>query len=473
MEKAQVDQIASVAEKLGPDEPSLRYQRLFTERDFDLYEEKDDFEEQQNDLELRRQKAVMEIAANGDTQAVLWFAGAVESPWRVGIAFGAAASLDADPIVLPNLLESQEKQLAQFAGGFVWSRYWTHGWQWVDGIDTTGWKSEQIGQFLALLPFASGAWKRSKSLLGPDGSSYWKRTNANPYQADGDLEFAVEELTRYGRPTAALRCLYKMLRDKQPFDTRHAVRALLDALDSSKSTHSVDGHETVEIIKALQNDPATCPEDLSRVEWAYLPLLDSSDGSPKLLENRMGAEPYFFCEVLRVAFPSQEDDGLADEPTKKERAIATNAFRLLRGWQYPPGCRADGSFDGEGLNSWLATVKKECTETGHLEIAMTMLGHSLVHVPPNPDGLWIHRSAAAALNAKDAADMRDGFRTELFNSRGAHWVDPTGNAERKLAEQYRGQAEAVENAGYHRLAATLKELAASYEFDAERIVTRE
>jgi hypothetical protein len=77
------------------------------------------------------------------------------------------------------------------------------------------------------------------------------------------------------------------------------------------------------------------------------------------------------------------------------------------------------------------------------------------------------------LNAKDANDMRDGFRTELFNSRGAHWVDPTGKPEKELLAKYRMQAEAVENAGYHRLSATLRELAATYDREAERILSRD
>jgi hypothetical protein len=102
-----------------------------------------------------------------------------------------------------------------------------------------------------------------------------------------------------------------------------------------------------------------------------------------------------------------------------------------------------------------------------------MLGHALIHVPADPDGLWIHRAAAAALNAKDAGDMRDGFRTELYNSRGAHWVDPTGAPETELATKYRAQAEAAEQAGYHRVATMLRELAASYEREADRVASTE
>ena len=40
---------------------------------------------------------------------------------------------------------------------------------------------------------------------------------------------------------------------------------------------------------------------------------------------------------------------------------------------------------------------------------------------------------------------------ELYNSRGVHWVDPTGKPESDLAEKYRLQAETLEIAGFHRL----------------------
>lgn len=81
--------------------------------------------------------------------------------------------------------------------------------------------------------------------------------------------------------------------------------------------------------------------------------------------------------------------------------------------------------------------------------------------------------AAAALNAQDAKKIRDGFWTQLYNSRGTHWVDSTGKPEREFADKYRAQADAVEAAGYHRLAVTLRDLAEKYKREAERVSSRE
>jgi hypothetical protein len=229
----------------------------------------------------------------------------------------------------------------------------------------------------------------------------------------------------------------------------------------------LDAFEIVEIIKALQNDPATEPRELYGVEWAYVSLLDSQGASPVSLERQLANDPSFFCELVRRVFRSKKTERPDEEPTEDAKNIATNAYRLLSKWRTPPGSLASGEYDGAALTAWLDAVKKESSETGHLEISMTMAGHVLIYVPADPDGLWIHSAAGAALNAKDASDMREGFRTQLFNARGVHGFT-SGEAELALAEQYRSRAEAVEGRGFHRLATTLKELAASYEHYAER-----
>jgi hypothetical protein len=153
--------------------------------------------------------------------------------------------------------------------------------------------------------------------------------------------------------------------------------------------------------------------------------------------------------------------------------MARNAYRLLSNWKTPPGSQKGGGYNGQALTAWLDEVKAICRKSGHLEIALSRIGHVLNYTPPDPNGLWLHQTAAAALNARDADDMRDGFRNELYNSRGVHYVDPSGKPERELVAKYRAQAEAVEEAGYPRLATTLRELAEEYEREAERIVSRE
>ncbi|MGA2547288.1 MAG: hypothetical protein ABSF43_12115 [Rectinemataceae bacterium] len=337
MNTEQIEKIAAIADQLAPETPSLRHQRLFEDSDFLLYNGSGDYGEQQNELESRRQKAVAEIAAIGGVQSVLEFATTVQSPIRVGMAFGLVAGSELDREVVPVHLESEQKQLREFAFGFILGKFRAEGWPWVDSIDTSQWTQEQVGHFLALLPFTSDTWERAKILLGSDESAYWLKVGPNPYGPGENLVFAVEQLIHYGRPFAAIRCLNAIIFQKQKIDCSQAIRALLAGLSSPEKPDSTDSYQITEVIKYLQNEPDTDPDGLFHVEWAYLPLLDRNNGaSPKLLEKRLADDPSFFCEVIRSVFRSNHEEHIVEEPSEKTKRIATNAYRLLSEWRTSP-----------------------------------------------------------------------------------------------------------------------------------------
>lgn len=143
-------------------------------------------------------------------------------------------------------------------------------------------------------------------------------------------------------------------------------------------------------------------------------------------------------------------------------------WRLLHEWRTPPGSQTDGSFKETQFSSWMQHVKMSCTESGHWEAAQTNIGAVLIYCPKDQNGLWINKIVANALNFDDAKDMRDGFKTAFFNSRGAHWVDPTGKQEKELADNYRQKANDIEKVGCYRLAVTLRELAEDYDREADQ-----
>jgi hypothetical protein len=66
--------------------------------------------------------------------------------------------------------------------------------------------------------------------------------------------------------------------------------------------------------------------------------------------------------------------------------------------------------------------------------------------------------------------MRHGFYLAIVNSRGVHCVDPNGKPELELSAKYKKQAEEAENAGYQRLAVTMRGLADSYANEAKRVI---
>jgi hypothetical protein len=466
-----VAKIEATANRLTPASPESLYRRLFGNREFDLYDKNGDWEEQRKKLDERRQKAIHEIYNDSGLQGVISFVDEVESPNKVGLALGLIADNVMGSNILRSYLDTESITYQQFMGGFIWCRYQNQGWEWVDGLDRTNWTTAQNCQFLVYLPFEEDTWQRVADWLGEFEDMYWQKVPVNPFQSKSDLLFAIDKLIEVSRPKAAIDCLHYRLYKKLPLDTKRTVKALLDAISTEEAATSVDSYDITELIKALQDDSKTDQNDLFKVEWAYLPLLDRHSGSePKILEKYLSTQPEFFCEVIRLIFRSKNKKRQDEEPDEMRKAIASNAWRLLHEWRRPPGLLDNGSFSSEDFDAWLKSVKNLCKESGHLEVAMIKVGEVLLYCPPDPQGLWIDCSAASALNARDTEEIRSGFRTEVFNSRGVHWVDPTGKPEKDLATQWRGKADALEKAGFARFAATLRELADSYDREAERIV---
>ncbi|VVQ14208.1 hypothetical protein PS925_03877 [Pseudomonas fluorescens] len=467
-----IGRIEKIADQLAPTNPFNLHQNLFTNREFGLYEENGNWEEQRNKLNKRREVAVSEIFQQYGLEGVIRFSESVTLPSQVGHALGNVFDADIERTLLPKFLDSKDSKRREFVSSFIWRRYHLKGWGWCDDIDKSNWTIEQLAQFLAYLPFSESAWDRAHKWLGMREREYWIRTDATGFDTDIDLAIAIDRLIEFGRPHAAINCLVWMRHTKQTIDSKQCVAALLASLSSNEPKSAMDQYNIIELIKFLQSEPSVNQDDLFRVEWGYIPLLDRHGGAePLLLENRLASDSEFFCEIIRLIYRSNKGDQPSRELSEKSKAIATNAWRLLHEWKTPPGTRKDGTFSEEDFKEWLRRVKISCTESGHLEVALIKIGEILIHCPPDPDGLWIRRVVAAALNDRDAGDMRDGFRTGTYNARGAHWVDPTGAPEKALAEQFRDKAEEVENAGFQRFAVTLKELADGYEREAKRVIS--
>lgn len=464
-----IARLEQVAEQLAPTNPFNLYQHLFTDCDFNLSEEKSDWKEQRKKLETLREKAISEILQHDGFEGVIRFAESVTSPRKVGHSFGIVADDAIEQALLPNFLDAQDMKLKELVSNFIWRRYQVNDWKWCDNIDKSGWTATQVGQFLACLPFAKEAWDRVSLWLRENESEYWTRTGANPYQAVSDLPVAIEKLIENGRPHGAINCLDRMRRSKQAIDTDQCVRALFAALSSSEPSYAIDEYRIVDLIKFLQGDPSVSQDELLQVEWAFLSLLDRYSGTaPLTLENKLANDPEFFCEIIRLAYRSEKEGQPEKEPTEKLKKIATNAWNLLHMWKTPPGTQQDGTFDADCFTDWLQKVKLLCEESGHLKVAVSKIGKVLIHTPADPDSLWIHRTVAAALNDRLAGELRNGFRTGTYNSRGGHKVDPTGKPERDLAELFRSKADEIENAGFQRFAVTLRSLADLYDQEAER-----
>ena len=463
--------LAEIASQLAPKSPTLLNKRLFSDADAYLYEGDGDWQEEQEKLFQIRKSAIGDILGEGGIPQVLEFASTVSNAHLVGEVMADLDQPGFDAELLPALLDKADQKLWSLVAAYAWRRRFMGNWQWFDDINKVGWEPRQIALLLCALPFERNAWDRAAQLLGENEGEYWNMTSANTYQTEDDTEYALRKLLEFGRPNAVIDGLGRDLFKKKGINPDLACDALLSLVQAEEPTGSIDSYHITKIIKALQENATTDQDKLFHVEWAYVSLLDRhSDGSPITLENRLASDPKFFCELVQMIYRAEGAE--PEEPSEQRRNIATNAYRLLSAWKVVPGVRAGGEFEPDAFTKWLTEMEEIVKASGHYDVAMIQLGDVLVNAPEGPDGLWIHPVVAEAMNNRERSSLRDGYSTGIYNSRGAHTIDPEAKPERALAEKYRQRADQVENAGYQRLATTLRGVADSYDRDAERIISR-
>ncbi len=456
MDSGSVTRIECIASNLAPDDPLPQHQGLFT------------WSQERELLAERRQEAIEEILSNGEVDAVVRFAEDVEVPGYVGDSLGRIADAAIDSQVLPSVLESEDQGKEQFARSYVQRRQRDGGWEWADAVDRSEWTPSQIGQFLTCLPFGQDTWMRASKWLGESVNEFWNRPGDRTYLTDGDFTYAVKNFMEHGNHVAALECLNNNISTGgEPFDTKLVLQALMAA---GVSGSYLDSATVRDLIKALQEQPETNQDDLFRVEWFYLPLYKHREGSLKTIGLRLASDPALFCDTLRLIHRPKGAQAPASDSAGSDTSVAERALGLLWSWRIPPGTRRDGSFSPHSFEEWLSQVRDKCEESGQLGVAQSYIGRVLIYSPADPDGLWIHRVVATPLNAEDAEELRTGYAAGLVNARGAHWIDPTGKPERELAGKYRREASEVEDAGYHRLATTVRQLADDYDRQADSIL---
>ncbi len=469
MPEGRMKAIENVANRLTPASYELFNRRLFTERDWDLYEDKSNFDEQARELDNRRQHVMEELLRRHSIDEVILFAQKVESPRKVGHALGAIDDSRIDNFLLPDFLQRGNKVREQLLASFIWRRFSLREWQWADQELSHEWEEGQNLEFLLSLPPGEETWRRVEAILPSQVANYWNRVQINAWWLEPDeLLEAVNKLSEHGQAASAVDCLYLLSKKKIPVELPLAMSALIRVLESDHQQDRLDQHHIIEVISWLQQNAPPTSDDLAQIEWRYLPILNRLYGGvPKVLEQKLASSPAFFCDIITAVFRSEnEDDNPSAEISDSQKQIAKNAYSLLHGWRILPGTTLDGAFDGDQFLRWLDEVKARCRESGHFGIAMDQLGQALAFAPEDPSGLWLHKSIATALDARDVSEMRKGFSIGLFNKRGVHSFSH-GEDERGLATDYRAKADALINAGFPRVGDEVRQIAEEYEREAE------
>lgn len=460
--------IEQLAVKFEPTDTDIFFRLLFSGPDASYVDEMEDSSEAINRLNQRRMGAISSLLADGGVERVVAFGNEVSLAYEVGYALMQALNGKEDKRVLDELLGSHAPKTQQMARAFIYSRTTEGGWSWLDTLDLSTYDADKLAVFYAYLPFGPEVWARAKSAGETVWNKYWKSVVPNPWKLEeGDA--AIVELVRAGRGWDAVQLSNSLIHMNRPVSSEAMLDALMVPNVDVSANEMPDSYAICEVIKAVQADPLADTDRLSKVEWRYLQVLDGYSGAtPVTLWNQLSSSAEFAISAIRMVYKSKNPDWKAPEAPD---ALIENAWSLLHRWRTIPGLK-DGHFDAQAFATWLDALMEGAKVSGHLSVTQMVVGRLLAHAPADTDGFWIDRNIAEVVERREFQDLREAMLSEYFNSRGVHWVDPTGQSEFTLEARYKERADEALAEGFPRLAATMRSLAETYGEEGRRRASR-
>lgn len=447
-----LDALEPIRERLKPQSPVLNNAWLFEQWPDRFFERGGVHTDNQEALDKARQNAIREILNADGIHGIELLVDHADSPYEVGRALAMTTGDEFHERLIPSRLEGEQRDV-DFAGGFIWNRYWPDNWEWIDSSLSLCQSDVARATLLTALRFSPNAWNRAANAGGQAADLYWEQCRAfNPDLESADVATAVQQLCEHQRPLAAIDLL-SMAIHKECELTPDTLFSPLEALlllpgDQVRNQRGrIDQHHFREIIGLLQDRDDVDESRLISIEWHYIQLLDErSKHAPRTLQKHLSSSPEFFNEVLSLCYRSKPEDDVSteEEPSEHRRMMAEHAFHLLHEWDRVPGTLDDGTVDKEKLSEWCTVARRLAEHSGRIEVCDDHIGQLFARSKEeDPDGVW-PCSAIRSVASEIATDaLGSGMSCGILNLRGAGFHGPGGDQERALANEFRQRADRI------------------------------
>jgi transcriptional regulator with XRE-family HTH domain len=343
----------------------------------------------------------------------------------------------------------------------------------IDRALVEEWNPDAVGGvILASLPFSHSLYERVNAVPEPVGKAFWRHVWHFKFDRETDrLPWAARGLIRSGRVQSAMELV-----SREPVKVPTGLLVeVLDAVLEQQTTPEA-GNDSVmfqyyleQIFAALDQHADMDLDQLGRLEWAYLKVLDNSARPPRALFHRLATNPEFFTEVVCAIYRS---DGSVPTPElnleelEAAKAIANNAWTLLHGWHEVPGLNDNNVVQRE-LDRWVDKARQLCGAQGRGDIGDEKMGEVFAYSPADDTGQWPCLAVRNLIERVRSEHIESGFYIGTRNSRGVttRGVFDGGALERGEAAQYAAYAKAA-RLRWPRTAGVLERLARSYSAEA-------
>ncbi len=460
--------IDDVISLLKPKSIISQVKYLFDNNTSDWYES-NNYSEEESKIVTKQKESINNIYNQMGIDGILELSQQVNNPFLVGRIAGYI-DIKLDCTKIASLLCNQGKNFKAFICGYLSECYDKGKEKWLFSFKDVNWDTTQKISFMTCMPLSSSVCKFGEKWLGENELLFWKAYQPLYISTEEkDRKFIIKKTLSFNRPDIAVKLFSWIHFQKEIIDFDSCAKALID-LAQTNYTKTIKYWDIRQLITGLQKQKRNSEQNkaLIEVELLYLPLLDSNINngiSPVALDSALAESPEFFHRVITYAYKSNK--------TKSQDldniGLGKNAYILLSQWKKMPGI-TNNRLNFNAFNKWYSKAIELCKESGHLAVAQSHIGSVLINTPPDASGLWIDRRIAKLLDQKDNEDLRNGYYVATFNSRGAHFVDFTGEEDIKLSNIFLDKADKLEKEDFINFAKTLRLLANNYENEAKKAI---
>ncbi|MDA8325670.1 MAG: hypothetical protein M0033_05565 [Nitrospiraceae bacterium] len=473
-----LDRIEALYSSLTPGDPISQVAWLFAfhvERPMDIAS---NWREEQEKISAA-QAAAAETLARLDLNALASTLPLFENHRKLGYCLGRSSrAVEIELALLQRFAASANERERDLARGFSAARY---------EVDPQGflcrWSSRENPDFISeqatatmlqRLPASPEIWDAVEAAGPLCREAFWKEAYIHLFDSPHEAERAAKNLLSVGRALAAIDLLAANTSDgwlAGDGDVRLVVEALKEGVAEANANPSQGqrvAYDIARLIKALADSNRLELGELMQLEWIYFGILEHQAQHDLVIYRHLISNPELLLELIALIYiPEGETREGRPEPSEGERAVATQAWRILQDWKPFASTPPEAMPSSEELLVIVERVRKLAAERRHTVIVDDHLGKALASSPLGTDGVWPHESAREVLERYSSEALGDGFVAGKQNLRGITSRSPGdgGEQERRLAAQYETWQRAL-TVSHPRTSALLGRLAARYRSEA-------
>jgi hypothetical protein len=472
----QLERLDQVAQRLKPIDDPQRFSYLFGGHpdlpDVDAF----DFDAREARLrELRHEALETILTLPNRMEALEQLARHVETP--IQLAWALADEPDVSIHDLAPWLDPEERALWQVANG--WAQRKTHGpggTDWlIDALQAPELTVNGRRAIIANAPAINATWDALATTgVADDLAYYWDNAPMHATNLE-DLPEAARQLVAHGRAWAAVELVGRGIHigrsadeTEPPLDVDVVKLVLTNAMQQSAPEQDLSSTTsyTIGVLLDYLEQAGTSDQELTSFEFTFYRLIEHHRGAPAL-GRALASDPHLFVELTSRVYRGKTE--LPRDLDEHDSALASQSWWVLNGWHGCPGQQADGSLNGDAMLDWVRAARLAFSESDRADIGDEVIGQSFGRSPIGDDGNWPAEAVRDMVETVGSRELENGLILGKINSRGVTSRGPYdgGAQERALAASFRAGSAATK-AQWPRTSRLLRELAESYERDAQR-----